>query len=119
LFAVAIQVINDTHGSELLAYSLYGAATFSGPSYLALGAGAVYAALAAYARRVAARAGGSLRLALATCIGLLVWMWSALQLLVTGARAASAAAPPWLAGLFAALLTLQFEGVTVNPSCLD
>jgi hypothetical protein len=84
-----------------------------------LGFGGLYALLAAYAWRVATRSGGTLKVALATSVGLLVWIWGSLQLLVTGARAASTAAPPWLRGLFAALLALQFEGVTVNPSCFD
>ena len=87
--------------------------------YMAGGFAALFGALAGVAAFVVRRHGGTLASAMKQCIGLLVWMWGALQLLVSAARTASTAAPLWLQGLFSALLALQFEGVTLNPSCFD
>ena len=87
--------------------------------FLALGFLGLYAALVVLAWRVSSRHGGTLVDALKKCLQLLVWIWQALQLMVSSARAASTAAPPWLQGLFSVLLTLQFEGVTLNPSCFS
>ena len=87
--------------------------------YMALCALGFYALLAGIAWRVSLRHGGTLGGALRKSVELLVWMWQALQLMVSAARAAASAAPGWLQGLFSALLLLQFEGVTVNPSCFS
>ena len=87
--------------------------------YLVLGFLGFYAVLAVISLRVARQHGGTLASTLGQCVALLVWIWQALQLIVTAARAASKASPPWLRGLFSALLTLQFEGVTANPSCFE
>ena len=86
--------------------------------YTALSFAALFCLVALCSWRAARRHGTSAASARSAGVGLLMWMWCALQLLVTGARAASGAGtPPWLLGLVSALRVLQFDGVTLNPSC--
>jgi len=59
-------------------------------------------------------AGGARRV-----LGFAIWVWVALQTIIQVGRAASTGLPSYLATVYGAVSTLQFNGITVHPACIS
>ena len=77
----------------------------------------IVSVFAAVAYGCAFRYGGTALGSLERASALVVWMLTALQMLITIGRSIPETAPAFVQGLFAVLSKLQFQGVVLSPSC--
>jgi hypothetical protein len=66
-----------------------------------------------------ARAGGTLYASWVRAKDLVIWMWIALQALVSVSRGTRAVSPSWLGAVYRLLGYLQFEGLNAPPECFS
>lgn len=87
-------------------------------AFLVAGALGVCVAFTLLTFTLVRKRGGTLRGSFTHTVQLVVWLWVALQVLVQVARSTQANAPPALASFFSALTALQFQGLSLDPSCV-